>query len=138
MAAEQIEHEAVIPLAEETLTVSKRKIERRRLRVQLKTAVDTQLAQASLRREDIVVDRVPMNKVITAAPDVREEDGVTIIPVFEEIVVVSKQLVLREELHIRRVVTTRESSEPVELRRQYATTEFLESSASTMKDTDNG
>ncbi len=143
MAIEQVESVAVIPLAEETVAVSKREVQRRRLQIQLKTETDTQVARASLRHDEIVVDRVPVNKVVTVAPEVREENGVTIIPVFEEIMVMTKQLVLREELHVRRVVTTREASEPVEVRRQYAITEFLDpsrssSTVSTMKDTDNG
>lgn len=73
----------------------------------------------------------------------RQEGSVVIVPVCEEIMVMTEQLVLRGYLHIQRVVTTREISEPVALRCQYATAEFLDrsplsSAASTMKDTDNG
>ena len=39
----------------------------------------------------------------------REEGDVTIIPVLEEIVVVEKRLVLKEELHVRRVTERRKS-----------------------------
>ncbi len=143
MTAEHVESEAIIPLAEETLSVAKRRIERRRLQVQLRTETETQTARADLRREEIVVERVPVNRVVTVAPEVREEDGVTIIPVFEEIIVTTKQLLLREELHIRRVVTVREASEPVEVRRQYATTEFQDHAQSPpdveiVKDAKNG
>lgn len=38
------------------------------------------------------------------APEIRTEGDVTIVPVLEEVLVVEKRLVLKEELHIRRRV----------------------------------
>ena len=48
-----------------------------------------------------------------------------IIPIFEEVVVVEKRLVLKEELHISQQVTTETVEVPVELRRQQASIERL-------------
>ena len=50
-------------------------------------------------------------------------DGVTIIPVLEEILVVEKRLVLKEEVHIRRSTAGEEVEVPVTLRRQRAVVE---------------
>jgi len=61
-------------------------------------------------------------------PGVCEGGGVAIAPAFEEIIVATTQLVPHQELHIRRAVTTHQAFEPVELRCQYAATEFLASS----------
>jgi stress response protein YsnF len=59
-----------------------------------------------------------VNREITTAPEVRTENGVTIVPVIEEVLVVEKRLVLKEELHIRRQTRTEEVEVPVELRKE--------------------
>ena len=46
-----------------------------------------------------------------------------IVPVLEEVLVVQKQLVLKEELHIRRRVETEAVEVPVSLRKQRAIVE---------------
>ena len=69
-------------------------------------------------RETVEVERVPVGRVVEAAEPVRDEDGVTVIPVYEEVLVVQKQLVLLEEV---RLTTRRErvsGPERVTLRRQ--------------------
>jgi len=50
---------------------------------------------------------------------------VTIIPVMEKVVVTETRLVLKEELHVRRVAGTREHQQTVLLRRQRAGVERL-------------
>ena len=69
-------------------------------------------------RETVEVERVPVGRVVEAAEPARDEDGVTVVPVYEEVLVVQKQLVLREEV---RLTTRRErvpGPERVTLRRQ--------------------
>ena len=61
-----------------------------------------------------------VDRVIETAPAVREEDGVTIIPVVEEQLVVTKRLVLKEEIHLRKVRTTTRATEDVTVRKQRA------------------
>ena len=53
-------------------------------------------------------------------PEVRQEGDTTIIPIVEEILVVERRLVLKEEVHIRRVRTTEHHKEAVMLRYQEA------------------
>ncbi|MCJ2086982.1 YsnF/AvaK domain-containing protein [Methylobacterium sp. E-005] len=47
----------------------------------------------------------------------------TIIPVLEEILVVEKRLVLREEVHVRQTTAGEDVEMPVTLRRQHAVIE---------------
>jgi uncharacterized protein (TIGR02271 family) len=61
--------------------------------------------------------------VVDHAPEVRTENGVTIVPILEEVLVVEKRLVLKEELHIRKQVATENVEVPVELRKQRAVVE---------------
>lgn len=115
--------DVVLPLTEETVDVDKR--ERVTGKVQVRTVTDTveELARATLQTEAVEVTRVPVDRVVDAPPSVRTENGVVIVPVVEEIVVVEKRLVLKEELHIRRQVATEEVEVPVTLRKQRAVVE---------------
>ncbi|MGI8962162.1 MAG: DUF2382 domain-containing protein [Bryobacteraceae bacterium] len=61
---------------------------------------------ARLFKEDIDVQRVPVNRVLDAPAEIRIEDGVTIIPVMEERLKIEKQLILREEIRIVKKRTT--------------------------------
>ena len=51
---------------------------------------------------------------------------VTVVPVLEEVLVVEKRLVLKEELHIRRRIETEAVEVPVTLRKQRAVIERLD------------
>jgi stress response protein YsnF len=46
---------------------------------------------------------VPINRIVTEALPVRYEGDTTIISLLEEVLVVEKRLMLREEVHIKRV-----------------------------------
>ncbi len=116
----------VVPLLEEEVHIGKREVSTGKVRI--RTAVETieELARADLRGETVEVTRVPVDRVVEQAPQTRTEDGVTIIPVLEEVLFVEKRLVLKEELHIRRQTTTETVEVPVELRKQRAIVERVE------------
>ncbi|ANY83230.1 hypothetical protein BB934_29335 (plasmid) [Microvirga ossetica] len=112
--------EEIIPLVEETMTVDKRRVITGRVRVQTVTDTLEELAHANVQRETVEVTRVPIDKVVETAPEIRTEGDVTIVPVLEEVLVVEKRLVLKEELHIRRRVESETVEVPVTLRKQRA------------------
>jgi uncharacterized protein (TIGR02271 family) len=56
-------------------------------------------------REEIEVEHVPVGRIVSERVEPWEEDGVMIVPVYEEQLVVTKRLVLREQLRVRRVGT---------------------------------
>ena len=128
MLGEQVvDHQtvAVIPVAEERIVVSKRSVEGERVRVRVVTDEVAELARVSLLSERVEVERVPIGRAVETAPPVREEDGTTVIPILEEVIVVEKRLILKEELRVRRVADTRNEEQPVTLRRQRAEIERL-------------
>jgi stress response protein YsnF len=51
----------------------------------------------------------------------------TIVPIFEEVMVVEKQLLLKEELHIRKRSEVNTVEAPVTLKRQWADVDRSES-----------
>ncbi len=109
-----------IALAEEMLSVRKQRIETARVKVRVRTKSDTVNHQVSLFDQNVEVERVPIGREVTETPQIREEGDVTIIPILEEILVVEKRLFLKEEVHVRRVVTRTDQSQPVTLRSQWA------------------
>lgn len=125
-ADREVEAEAVIPLVEENARIDRRIVEKGRVRVRTQTETVEQTLRESLRSDAVGVTRVPVDRVIAegeAAPEVRTEGGVTIIPVLEEVLVVEKRLVLKEEVHIRRTTSGEDVEVPVTLRRQQAVIE---------------
>jgi stress response protein YsnF len=115
----------VIALAEEEVRLDKRMVTTGKVRVRTIVDVETELAKATLDGETVEVTRVPINRIVDQAPGIRVEDNVTIIPVLEEVLIVEKRLVLKEEVHIRKLATTEEVEIPVELRKQHAVIERL-------------
>lgn len=114
-----------IALVEEALRVGKREVTSGRVRVRSLTDTVEELAKATLDEETVEVTRVPVGREVDAAPAVRTEEGVVIVPVMEEVLIVEKRLVLKEELHIRRQVTQENVEVPVTLRKQRAVIERL-------------
>jgi uncharacterized protein (TIGR02271 family) len=110
----------VIPLVEEELRLDKRMVTTGKVRVRTSVDVETELVKATLDGETVEVTRVPIDRIVDQAPAVRTENDVTIIPILEEILVVEKRLVLKEELHVHKRRTREEVETPVELRKQRA------------------
>jgi uncharacterized protein (TIGR02271 family) len=119
--------QASIPLVQENLTVAKRSVETGRVRI--RTVVDEKLVRVSeqLERDDVTIERVAVNREVTQAPEVREENGVLIVPVLEEVVVVEKRLVLKEELHVHRNRRSEPIDEAVRVRSMRAEAERVSS-----------
>lgn len=111
------EETAAIPLAEETLHVSKRPVERR-VRMRTVTEDVPELLREELRSERVFVDRVAVDRELDGPADVRWEGDVMIVPIVEERLIVEKRLFVVEELHIRRESGVERVETPVTLRRQ--------------------
>lgn len=109
-----------IPLLEEEIVVEKRRVEAGRVVISTKVEEYQAVVGEALRREDVTVERVPIGRVVEAAPDVRQEGDILIVPVLEEEAVIVKRLILKEELHIRKNVRIEQVSAPVTLRRETA------------------
>ena len=105
-----------VSVLEETVRIDK--TARESDRVWIKTSVQerTELVDLELRTGEALIERVPINRIVEVAPGIREEGDIIIVPLLEEIVVVEKKLVLREEIHIRRHETVKHVREPIRLR----------------------
>lgn len=117
-----------IPLVEERLVTSKREVETGRVRVRTLVEEQETIVRETLRHATVEVERVPVDREIDEIPAIREEDGVTVIPVVREVLMVEKKLILVEEIRLRRCTQTEEYAQPVLLKSQRAVVERQESS----------
>ncbi len=115
-----------IPLLEETLSVAKRRVETGRVRVEVKVVEREQPFELELDREEVEVRRLPVGTPVDAVPETRREGDTLIVPVVEEEVVVTKRLVLREEIHITRRSVSRTERASVALRSEEAVVSRVE------------
>lgn len=93
------------PLMEEELHVDKRTVDTGRgVRLHKTVSEREQLIDQPLRRDELVVEHVPIGRVVpdTEVPQVRYEGDTMIVPVLEEVLVVQKQLLLKEEVRVTR------------------------------------
>jgi uncharacterized protein (TIGR02271 family) len=113
----------IIQVVNETATIEKRDVVTGRVRVSTRTATADELVSATLKRGNVEVTRIPINREIDAPPPVRTEGDTTFVPVVEEILVVEKRWVLLEEIQIRQTTKTQAVELPVTLRKQHAVIE---------------
>ena len=122
---------------EEELRVSKREAVTGRVRVRTVTETLDEIVRQDLQGERIEVERVPVDTLVepgAPVPQVRTEGDVTILPVLEEVLVVEKRLLLKEEVRISRHATTDVAEVPVTLRKQRAIVERLDSEGNFITD----
>ena len=125
-----------IELVEEQLEISKRWVERGRVVVRTRVEKRDEVAEIELQQEDVAVERVPLGVPVETLPAVREEDGVLIVPVVEEQLVVTTRLILKEEIRITRRSRTELVREPVRLRSERVDIERLGGRATPVSNTD--
>jgi uncharacterized protein (TIGR02271 family) len=116
-------HEEAIPVVEETARIDKREVQTGRVKVHTVVETSEQMVREALSSQNVKVTRVPVDQPVTTVPVIRTENGITIVPVLEEILVVEKRLILREELHIKQEVSHETVEVPVSLRKQRAVVE---------------
>jgi len=109
-----------IPLHVEEISVSRCEIKKANVQVALVTGTREQAIDEELTHVRVEIERVPIGRTVEVAPPIRQQGDITIIPVVEEIVVVERQLVLKEEVRVRRVSTKEQHQETVMLRQQEA------------------
>src|SRR3954447_26808491 len=112
-----------LPLAEEQAHLEKRRVVTEKVRVHTEVDVLEQAISGELTANHVSVRRVPIDRYVETAPGIRTEGEFTIIPVLEEVLVVEKKLLLKEEVHVQRTLTTETVTQTVTVRKQRAVIE---------------
>jgi uncharacterized protein (TIGR02271 family) len=99
----------VVPVMVEELDVQKRQVETGRVRIHKTVREHEELVDEPLFHEEVVIERVPIGRVVEEAIPIRYEGDTMIVSLLEEVPVIEKRLVLKEELRItkRRVAASR-------------------------------
>jgi uncharacterized protein (TIGR02271 family) len=92
----------VVPVLVEELDVQKRLVETGKVRITKVVHERETLVDEPLFHDKVAITHVPIQRVVDGPVPVREENGTTIISIVEEVLVVEKRLMLREEIHIRK------------------------------------
>ena len=108
----------ILPLHAKDVTVSRRKVAGDPLRVEAMTRSRDHQIDESLSHVRAEVERVLIGRPVAAVPSIREEGDTTNPSVVEEIIVIERRLILKEEVHIRRVHVAERHQETVAVRGQ--------------------
>jgi uncharacterized protein (TIGR02271 family) len=119
------EEVARIPVIQEEVNVYKRPVEKGRVRIVKTLQEREEVVDVPLLEEEVEVNHVPVNRMVDRTEAVRHDGDTMIVPIYEEVLVVRKRLMLKEELHITR--HRREVSRPqtVTVRREEVEVERL-------------
>jgi uncharacterized protein (TIGR02271 family) len=119
--------ETIVPVLKEELDVSTRRVELDSgVRVAKHVEQREELIDEALTKEEVTVERITVNRRVDGPIAVRYEGDTMIVPVLEEVLVVEKRLVLKEEIRITRRKTEFRAPERVTLRREIAAVERIE------------
>jgi len=106
----------VIPVMQEFVRIEKRLVETGRVVIHKTVTERDEAVEVILKQQDLLVERVPIGRVVAEAPQSRQEGDTLIVPILEEVLVVEKRLMLKEELHIRNHSSERTEHKTVTLR----------------------
>ena len=107
-----------IPLARERLKIDRRQVDVSRVIVKTTTETEPVVVDEPIEADDVTIERTPVGRFLDEPALPRYERDVLVIPIMEEVVVVTRRLRLVEEVRIKRRVITRRHQETVPVRRQ--------------------
>ena len=110
--------EVVVPVIAETASVQKRTVETGRVRVTKSVSEREEVIDEPLLRQDVEVSRTTVGRMFPEAPAVRYEGETIVVPVIEEVLVVEKRYLLKEEVRISRRQTETHQPQRVTLRNE--------------------
>lgn len=119
----------VVPILAEQLKIQRQKVVTGGVRLHKTVQEHVETVDEPTLQEQIQVERIPVNSFVAEAPSVRYEGDVMIVPLLEEVLVVEKRLVLREEVRISKRGETVRKPQQVVLRREEATIDRIEPNA---------
>jgi uncharacterized protein (TIGR02271 family) len=94
------DRQTILPVVQEELEVQKRVVESGRIRVNKKVETTESIVDEPLLRQGFDIQKIPVNRIIDEVPTPRYDGATLVLPILEEVLVVEKRLVLREEVRI--------------------------------------
>lgn len=116
----------VVPVMVEELNVQTRRVETGAVRLTKTVHEHEELLDRPLWHEKIEVERIAVNRLVDSPPAIRHEGDTMIVPVLEEVLVVEKRLMVKEEIHIAKRRVETHDPQRVTLRREEVTVERIQ------------
>jgi uncharacterized protein (TIGR02271 family) len=123
--AEVGEHQTLALVGEEAIA-NVREVDRGKVLVHKRVETMPHEAQVEVGTDRVEVERVPVNEEFDTAPGTRQEGDTLIVPVVEEVLVVSKRYRVVEEVHVRKIRDVQTEILQEELRREVVEIEELD------------
>jgi uncharacterized protein (TIGR02271 family) len=108
----------VIPVMEERLTVQASASEPDKVEIRKTVRERVEVVDQPLVTEEVEIERIAINRPIKEPISVRHEGDTLVIPLLEEVLVVEKQLILREEVRIKKLRKETYAPQEVTLREE--------------------
>ena len=119
----------VVPVIREEVHVGTRVIERGGVRVHKRVEEREEVVEQPVFHEEVSVERIAIGRPIDEVVSSRQEGDTLIIPVLEEMLVVERRLVLKEEVRITKRRTQETERASVILREEHVELEQISSPA---------
>jgi uncharacterized protein (TIGR02271 family) len=115
----------VVPVIEEEIDVQKQQVETGKVRITKVVHEREVVVDEPLLHHEVEVERVPIERLVEEEIPVRYEGDTMIVSVMEEVLVVEKRWMLKEEIHLRQRRVERHQPQRVTLRREEALVEHI-------------
>lgn len=113
----------VIPVAREEASVSREAVETGVVNVRKVVRERVEAIDEPMLHDEVDIEHVTINRRVDGPEPPREEGDVLVIPVYEEVVTVHRQWILKEEVRLRRREVQTRHREEVVLREEQALVE---------------
>jgi uncharacterized protein (TIGR02271 family) len=115
-----------IPILEEELDIHKRMVDTAKVRIHKHVHEREEVIDEPLFEDEVNIEHVPINRIIEAPLPSRVEGTTLIVPVVKEVLVVQKQLMLVEEIHVTKTRRSVRRPQSVTVRHEGVTVERVE------------
>lgn len=106
----------VIPVIQEEAHITAQTTERGSVRITKRVHTQEETVDTPLRQERIEVERVPVERIVESPVAMHYDGDTLVIPVMEEVLVVEKRLLLKEEVRVTKYVGETQHQETVTVR----------------------
>lgn len=107
-----------IPVVAEQAFATVREVEQGRAVIEKRVEVVPHVAKIDVGTDEVEVERVRLDQEVDTAPTVRQEGDTLIVPVVEEVLVVTKRYIVREEVRVTKRRVVREETLHEDLQRE--------------------
>ena len=135
MARDLDQDRQIIPVVEEELSIQRRTIPTGTLQVHKRVTSREETVDEPTRITHFDVERVPVNTIVEAPESIRQDGETTIIPVYEEVVVTEKRLLLKEEIRLTRRESLHHDPQTVTLRKEEVTIQEHPAESDSLRET---